>query len=87
MTDRTAARTQARVKAALEESRRAAILQKLADAGHAPQVVPRPGTPDLVRVDCTCGAYRSAPGVERAALRAWMSHATRTAHAAGVTLP
>ncbi len=85
----TAVLTRARERAAAAAERRAETLRLVAVAGHEAHVVTAPkfDAPSLVRVDCTCGAYRSAPGSESTAHSAWFSHARRKTQEAGVTLP
>lgn len=83
----TAVLTRARERADAAAERRAETVRLCAEAGHEGETVATLGVPDLVRVDCTCGAYRSAPGPKRVAWGQWFSHARRKTQEAGVTLP
>lgn len=85
----TAVLSKARCRRDAAAERRTETVRLVGEAGHEAQVraIPRNSGPDLARVDCTCGKYRSAPGADSTAWTAWFSHARRSAQEAGVVLP
>lgn len=75
MAHSTAVLDRAKRRAAEAAARRATALEQVEAGGHGGRVVP--GDDGMVQVVCACGRYRSAPGGEPAARRAWLSHAMR----------